>query len=213
MRSKQTYICRTTPSIQTCPTSTESKSPTTNTQRKRKPISGEILDAWQVPHQPESGPSLSPRLRKDGRGPRGRWHTCIFKGCHDQVPGLGTCTTETHLFDRSLLDEHSRWSYWRVCFCVTSLSLCLHDCPSVHLEASNTITVSSRRVRTSTHEFGGGLWSNSWQNEGIYFDSRFRGGSNLYSFGPVCLGRTSQVWKHVVEESHLHQCSPEALNL
>lgn len=49
--------------------------------------------------------------------------------------------------------------------------------------------------------------------KGFILTQGFGGGSNLYSFGPVCLGRTSQVWKHVVEESHLHQCSPEALNL
>lgn len=90
-------------------------------------------------------------------------------------------------FDHSLLDECSRRSYWRVYFCVKSLctyvagcvSPCLHDCLSVHLEVSNTITVSSKRVRTSTHEFGGGLWPNSWQNGGIYFDSGFRRGGCL----------------------------------
>lgn len=36
--------------------------------------------------------------------------------------------------------------------------------------------------------------------------------SNLDSFGPVSVDRTSQVWECVVEKSRLHQCSPETVD-
>lgn len=154
----------------------------TNTHHKRKCISGEF---WML-GKSHTSQSLSLHFHHDpertGEVREGD-DTHVLQG----LPWPRAQTGDLYhrnTFDHSLLDERSRRSYWRVCFCMTSLctyvagcgSPCVHDCPSVHLEASNTITVSSKRVRTSTHEFGGGLWPNSWQDEGIYFDSRFRGG-------------------------------------